>query len=87
MAQKCAICNDELKNILVTRKKPWRVLFKDELSIYTRQEEFFNAIKCEDTNTIQPSESTFSMAYFAWKYNTCKKHIMQEDGSFLHFKF
>ena len=84
MAQKCAICNDDLKNILVTRKKPWRVLFKDELSIYTKQEALFNA--SEDNTTIQPPEAEFSMAYFARNYVTCKKHIMQEDGSFLILK-
>ena len=81
MAQKCAICNDELKKILVTRKKPWRVLFKDELSIYTKQEALFNATKGDDM--IQPSESAFSMDHFAWKYSTCKNHVMQEGGAFL----
>jgi hypothetical protein len=38
MASTCAICNGELRKLLVTQKKPWRVLFQDELSIYRKEE-------------------------------------------------
>ena len=53
MAQKCTVCGDDLRKILITNKGTRRALFKDEVALYNKQEELDDLhLECKDCTAV-----------------------------------
>lgn len=73
----CEECGREVEYLLVSIRKPWRILLKGEIALYEKQEALSRGLgeEGEEGKEGEMIVPLFSMSYYASRIWTCRIHV------------